>query len=245
LLAVGASVALYLANWIVDLGLPAHPGHAEIEWYFNPFGWQLVFFTGFAISLRWLPVPGPSRALTFVAITIVVTAIPVSHWWFFSEFGIEYPFHANLYPIFQGWRETLAPWWDKTDYGILRYVHFLALAYLAIQIVRGREHLMLSPYARPILVIGQQALPVFLLNLFIARLAGMVLDEIGRDQLTWALVNIAGLMMIVGFAYTVSWIKSAPWKAAAERRAAREREAASRRHAGDEEYRGASLYPAE
>ncbi len=49
-LPVAASAALYAANWALDGGLPAHPKHPHIEWFFNPLGWQLLFLTGFALA---------------------------------------------------------------------------------------------------------------------------------------------------------------------------------------------------
>ena len=30
---------------------------SDRTWFFNPFGWQLVFFTGFALMAGWLPRP--------------------------------------------------------------------------------------------------------------------------------------------------------------------------------------------
>ena len=42
------------------LNFPAEPW-SERKWFFNPFGWQLVFFTGFAFMRGWIPAP-PVRA---------------------------------------------------------------------------------------------------------------------------------------------------------------------------------------
>ena len=40
----------------LHLGFPAEPW-SDRKWYFNPFGWQLVFFTGFALMRGWIPKP--------------------------------------------------------------------------------------------------------------------------------------------------------------------------------------------
>ncbi len=51
--------------------LPAEPW-SDREWYFNPFGWQLVFFTGFALMRGWIPAPPVSPVLTGLALAIVL-----------------------------------------------------------------------------------------------------------------------------------------------------------------------------
>ncbi len=147
--------------------------------------------------------PPPRAWLVVAAAVFVVASIPFAHW----------PTWTRI-PAYEEIHAVLAPWRNKTDYGLSRYVHFLCLAYLAIVFVRHREHLLEMRWARPVLKVGQQALPVFLLNLWLAQLAGMALDQMGRSAATAALVNLAGLACIVGFAYLVAWIKSEPWRAA-------------------------------
>ena len=70
---VAAFVAgLWLAtNW-GGLGLPAEPW-SNRQWFFNPFGWQLIFFTGFAFMRGWLPAP-PVRVWLLVAAGVIVLA---------------------------------------------------------------------------------------------------------------------------------------------------------------------------
>ena len=202
-----AAFLLYAANWILDGGLPAHPAHPHLEWFFNPLGWQILFFTGFALARGWIKAPPPHAGLVCAALLFVVISIPFAHW----------PTWTRI-PAYDAIHDVLKPWRNKTDYGLLRYVHFMCLAYLAIVFVRGREHLLELRWARPVLAVGQQALPVFLLNLWLAQLAGMALDMFGRTTGIFALVNLAGLACIVGFAYVVRWIKRSPWQTAQGRR---------------------------
>lgn len=112
----------------------------------------------------------------------------------------------------------------KTDFGLFRYVHFLALAYLAWAAVgpRGQRILPRSdgPLARvwaviltAILKVGQQSLAVFVFSMWYARLQGLMLDVIGREALTFLLVNVSGFCVLVGVAYLAAYIKSSPWKA--------------------------------
>jgi len=235
-LAMGFSVTVYCANWMLDGGLPAHPNHDHLEWFFNPFGWQLVFFTGFAISRGWLTPPGFNRYLMAASVIFVIAAAPISHWWFFVGYQDSLPFLSE-------WRDATLPWRVKTDYGILRFIHFLALAYIVINLVRGREHLLLHKVCHPIRTVGQQALPVFLLNMWLAQLGGMVLDQIGRDQVTWALVNLTGLAIVVLFAYLVTAIKAEWWRKVIDNRM--QGNAATERMASSRPATGSVLSPAE
>jgi hypothetical protein len=205
---VGA-FALWSANWMLDGGLPAHPKHPHLEWFFNPMGWQILFLTGFALSRGWVKAPPIKPSLIILALVFIVISVPFAHW----------PTWTRI-PGYEGIRDVLNPYRSKTDYGLLRYFHFLCLAYLAIAFVKGREHFLEANWAKPILKVGQQALPVFLLNMWLAQLAGMALDVGGRSVGFVSLVNVIGLACVVGFAYLVSWIKSSPWQAAAARRAA-------------------------
>ena len=211
--AMAFSVAVYLGVWIFDWKMPAE-WHSDREWFFNPFAWQLLFFTGFAFSMGWINAPKPNRWLVGFAAAFVLFTIPGAHW----------PTAQN-FELFREYRNLV---WDirvKTDFGILRYIHFLCLAYLAIVIVKGREHYLLQDWAKPIITVGQNSLAVFLLSMGLGRIAGMALDALGRNGFTFALVNLGGMAILIGFAYWCTMLKRQPWKQLAVDRA----EAAKRR----------------
>jgi len=100
----------------------------EREWFFNPFGWQLVFFTGFAFMAGWLPPPPVSRGLILGALAFLVLTSPIS-----SPRVLDFTYlvapglgawSSEIYPEIAAFRE-------KSEFGILRYIHFLCLAYVA------------------------------------------------------------------------------------------------------------------
>jgi hypothetical protein len=192
--------ALYVANGLYGWGVPAEP-FSDREWFFNPLAWQLLFFTGFGLSMGWIPAPPVSRPLLWIAGGFVAVTVPAAHWGFASQFE-----------TLRHLRELIWVWQDKTDFGLLRYLHFLALAYLAIALLKGREHLLLADWARPIVTVGRNSLPVFLLSMGLARLAGMVLDQVGRTPFSYAVVNLAGLAAVVAFAYWCTFLKRQPWR---------------------------------
>ena len=109
-------------------------------------------------------------------------------------------------------RAVIKPLIDKSSFGILRYVHFLALAYLC-WVAAGDKGDKLLPLgdgtlARVwekclaiILKVGQQSLAVFVVSMFTARLMGFVMDITGRATLTVLLVNLASAYILVATAY--------------------------------------------
>jgi len=226
---LGFCVALYTANALGGWGLPAEP-FSDRPWFFNPFGWQLLFFTGFGIAMGWIPVPPVRRPLLWLAGGFVALSVPAAHWGFASQFD-----------LLRALRELIWGWQDKTGFGLLRYLHFLALAYLAVALVKGREAALLAGWARPIVTVGRNSLPIFLLSMGLAQVAGMVLDQIGRSPLTAAIVNISGMAILVGFAYWCTLLKRQPWRRLEAEHAAR---ATANRNRVDAQY-PAGAAPAE
>ena len=206
LAAAGAFVAVLwlMANFGV-LSLPAEPW-SERQWFFNPFAWQLVFFTGFALMRGWIPAPPVRREYIIAAIVIAVITIPIA--WFRIR---------NQFPELKEFRADLRPFTTKTNFGILRYIHFLSIAYLAWVAagVGGRHLLSAGWWGRVVKVIqkvGQQSLAVFLVSIVAARALGMVLDVVGRDAIQVALVNGLGFAILIATAYLVAWFKGQPWR---------------------------------
>jgi hypothetical protein len=203
----------------LHLAFPAEPW-SDREWFFNPFGWQLIFFTGFAFMRGWLPKPPVTTPLVVVAAIIVLAMIPLSHVGMREIFG----------PLAPGIREDIINWrianqglFNKSDFGILRYVHFLSLAYLCwVAAGDGGARLRtagIGVLARAweallamILKVGQQSLAVFVFSMVFARLSGFVMDQIGRTTWNMTLANLVGFGALIVVAYTVSWFKSQPWR---------------------------------
>jgi len=200
-----AVFALLGCLWIMAnanmLNLPAEPW-SDRPWFFNPFGWQLVFFTGFAFIRGWIPAPPIDRRLMIAAAAFVAISVPLYHWPLASQFA-----------ILRDWNAALQPYMNKTNFGILRYVHFLSLAYLAYALAGEAGARLSGPLVDICRKVGQQALGVFLAGMTLSQLAGVTLNLMGRNVLTYALVNITGCALLVGVAYTVAWYKGVPWRA--------------------------------
>lgn len=202
---------LTAALGLPHLALPADPS-SDRTWFFNPFGWQLIFFTGFAFMRGWIPKPPVNGILIGIALVIVLANVPLSNIGV-RELGFDWA---------SDWRNTNSAWITKSDFGILRYVHFLALAYL-MWVLAGDKGNRIRASDGPIgriwgrilaiiLRVGQQSLAVFVVSMFTARLMGFAMDVMGRDVTMVLLVNFLGACVLICTAYVAGWFKSGPWK---------------------------------
>ena len=125
--ALGAA-ALALGERLQLLNPPASP-FGDRVWFFNPFAWQLIFFSGFALGMGWLRPPPVDRRLVLLAAGYVLLVVPFA--WFKIHQGLYLPAEWAVTGWIGAVREWSEPLWWKTWMGALRYAHFMALAYLA------------------------------------------------------------------------------------------------------------------
>ncbi|MBE3639547.1 OpgC family protein [Mangrovicoccus algicola] len=228
-LALAAVLAMWAAAQFGLFAFGAEPW-SERRWFFNPFGWQLIFFTGFAFMAGWLPRPPVRPALVWLAALVVIaTVIPAYHWGRLlpdipaAEMTGFQQARLWLHETTEPMRAAIAPLIFKSNFGLLRYVHFLALAYLAWVLAgdRGRRLLprgdgraarIWGAVLAAIMKVGQQSLAIFIFSMWYAQVQGVFLDQLGRSGWAYALVNVTGLLMLVAIAYGAGWFKSQPWK---------------------------------
>ncbi|MEM6588873.1 MAG: OpgC domain-containing protein [Pseudomonadota bacterium] len=211
LLVVAASVGVWLlGNW-GDVNFPAEPW-TERKWFFNPLGWQLIFYTGFAFMSGWFRPPPVDKRLFWAAVAIILIILPMAY----------FRIHREVEWIGE-WRTEYRYLFTKTDFGILRYIHFLAVAYVAWVLV-GPKGDNIQPRGdgigarvwtvilKWIMKVGQQSLAVFITSMYLARLLGALFDQVGRTHFTMLWVNALGFAIIIVIAYGAGWFKSQPWK---------------------------------
>ncbi|VDC24519.1 OpgC family protein [Pseudogemmobacter humi] len=205
-----ASLMLWLLGTSGSLWIPAEwwfVNGSTRPWFFNPFAWQLVFFTGFALMSGWLPAPPLRRDLVWLAVGILIATVPFA--WYVTIGRSEF---------LQTWRREWLPLYDKTGFGLLRYVHFLALAYLAWTLAgpagaRLKQFAAHWPRAAGMVIdIGKQSLAVFAVSMVLARVLGAVLKLLGPGWIVTPAINLTGLFLIWATARLVGWVKGQSWK---------------------------------
>lgn len=167
----------------------------QMMWFFNPFAWQLVFFTGFSFGMGWLKAPKLEKGWLFwLSVAILIVSVPLNFWAFTDRFPILTEMHNFLVASML-----------KTNLPLPHYVHFLASAYVTLVLVdpiRDRLHTV-----RPVIMVGQQALAAFMTSITAAWVLGMVLDHFGRGALAVTLANLAGFALLIGVAKLASIYK--------------------------------------
>ena len=112
---------------------------------------------------------------------------------------------------------------SKSDFGLLRYVQFLALAYVFWVLAGDKGNRLMAKGSHAlarlwqtimaiILKVGQQSLAVFVVSIFVARFNGFAMDMLGRDTGTSLAVNAFGCAMLILTAYVAGWFKTQPWR---------------------------------
>jgi hypothetical protein len=202
-LTLAISVALYALSWQYDLHLTAFP---DGFWSFNPFAWQLLFVFG-----AWCALGGVrqmSRILSspltlWIALAYLFAAFGVTMTWYFPVLNhLPHWLEQWIYPI------------DKTDFDVLRFAHFLALAVLAVRFVPAGWPGLKSPWLRPMILCGQYSLQIFCLGVALAFAGYFLLMESSAGIGLHFLVGIAGILIMSAVAWLFTWYKRTADKSA-------------------------------
>src|SRR5215831_9796169 len=193
------SVGLYILTLRYDLHLSTYP---EGFWSFNPYAWQLLFVFG-----TWCALGGGKRLspildsplIFWVAVAYLCAAFFVTLTWYFP------------------WLESFIPAWlarliypiNKTDFDVLRFAHFLALAVVALHFVPSGWAGLRSPWARPLILCGQYSLQVFALGVALSFAGYALLMELDAGVVLHVIVGAAGILILYGVARMFTWYKRA------------------------------------
>ena len=192
------SVALWLGVQRYDWAFPIYEGGET--WLFNPLGWQLIFVIGALCAsargedvpwLRWRPWLG------WVAAGWLLFALFITVSWRYPSLNeaIDGAIGRWLYPI------------DKTNFGISRLLHFLAVSYLVVRFVPEGSPVVKWRLADPVIRCGQHSLYIFCLSISLSFVAHFVLVQFGRGMAMQVLVLLGGLALMSGLAYVMHWFR--------------------------------------
>jgi hypothetical protein len=196
--ALGVSALLYALAVDLEWNFPAYPnGH----WAFNPFAWQLLFVFG-----AWCGVGG-SKQLIAVTRSLVTAALAIT-FLIFAFFVVLTWYVPGLELLIPRWLAELMYPIDKTNLGLLRFVHFLSLAVLTVRIVPRDWPRLRSWWFRPAILCGQHSLEIFCLGVFLSFAAHFAMIEIDPGVGTQIALSLLGIAVMVATAALISWYKS-------------------------------------
>src|SRR3984893_13399352 len=142
-----------------------------------------------------------------------LTAFPSGFWSFnpfaylFAAFGVTMTWY---FPQLNHLPDRLEQWIypiDKTDFDVLRFAHFLALAVLAVRFVPAGWPGLKSPWLRPMILCGQYSLQIFCLGVALAFAGYFLLMEISAGIGLHFLVGISGILIMSAVAWLFTWYK--------------------------------------
>ncbi len=200
---LAASVAVYAIARMEGWNLPRYaPGEV---WYFNPFGWQLLFVIGLVLgSLS----PGKRvflerrpavvrAALAFIAFAFVAAA----PWRVLP--GLE---DLSLLPA--SWH----PDPSKTDLSPWRLVNVLAQACVAAYFIPRSSPMSHTWPVQQVRRCGAHALEIYCLGTVLSLLAFCAFTVVGTDIGPQIAINAAGVAVMLAAAALIAWYRSKPWQ---------------------------------
>ena len=194
------SAVLYVLARIFDWNLPSFPGG---NWYFNPCAWQLLFVFGV-----WC---GLTRAAEIAAFLRSRTVLILAVAWIVFSFLIVMTWHVPLLEslIPKSLIHVIYPI-AKSDLDMFRLIHFLALAVVFVRYVPRDWPALRSKLLRPLILVGQNSLPIFCLGVFLSFAAHWFLVQIEGDIPAQILVSVAGMATMAAVAWLLNRFKALP-----------------------------------
>jgi hypothetical protein len=182
-LMLAASAGIYLAARAFSLNFPTWP--VEGTWWFNPIAWQLIFAIGIFAGRRFKRGGIGYDARLFAACLAVVAIAAVVRT---DAFGYASGRWQHVHDMLDC---------GKTDLGVARLVHFLALAYIVYH--SGLTGLMRRTRAfLPLCLMGRYGLPVFATGIVLSAMGEVIetrSEAFNNQVVLGAAIVVGGILM--------------------------------------------------
>jgi hypothetical protein len=197
LLCLGVSFIFYVVGqtWDLTSWSPAGSPH----WTFNPIAWQFLFTLGVVISSEITrtgkPLPRSKILIGMSAVVVVASAVMAAPW--------------TSIPALKDWTlidPDFVYSFDKSNLSPIRLIHFLALAYLAAVIVPIDAPLLKTRFARPLIRVGANSLPIFCLGTVLAILGQFTFQWFGFGWSIQLAVDSVGFVTMLLTASMLSFL---------------------------------------
>ena len=191
-LALALAAAVYAAANLLALNFPSFPyGY----WYFNPLAWQFLFVLGAWCGLGAADWVWPLLRSRLVLVLSAVYAV-------------------SVFVAFLAWNSlnlgALVPEWSlyafgKTNLGVLRLLHFLALAIVAAWLIPRDWPPLRWRVLRPLILCGQHSLEVFCLGVTLAFIGQVAVVGTPGSVANRFVVGVVGIAAMIGVSALLSW----------------------------------------
>ena len=194
-LALALAATAYAAANLFGLNFPSFP-HGY--WYFNPLAWQFLFVLG-----AWCGLGAADWVWSLVRSRLVLILAAI--------------YAVSVFVVFLAWNSlnlgALVPEWGlyafgKTNLGVLRLLHFLALAIVADWLIPRDWPPLTWRVLRPLILCGQHSLEVFCLGVTLAFAGQVAAVEAPGSAIIRVVVAVAGIAVMVGVSTLLSWYNS-------------------------------------
>jgi hypothetical protein len=189
-----ASLAVYVVVRFTGINLPAWTGEG---WFFNPLAWQLLFMIGAIMAYAPPTMPRLRWPLDLLAVAVLTAGLIVI--WVID-------IHPRILASMPAPVIRFVITEDKTGLHPFRLLSILSLAWLTVRVVPFHAGWLRSRLAAPLVLIGQNSLPVFCSGIFLGFLArlGLEADEGFAMQVA---VNVLGALAMVAVGGLAAWYR--------------------------------------
>jgi hypothetical protein len=176
------------------INLPAWTGEG---WYFNPLAWQFLFMIGAILAYAPPAMPQRRWPIDLLAVLVLLAGIIVI-WVIDIHPAILARMPASVI------RFIITE--DKTGLHPFRLLSILSLAWLVVRLVPPSANWLHSRVAAPLVLMGQNSLPVFCFGIFFGFIARLGLEADDRLPMQVA-VNLLGALAMVAVGGLAAWYR--------------------------------------
>jgi hypothetical protein len=193
-----ASVVVYALTCHFDWNLAGYPDGKF--WFFNPLAWQVVFYSGAVMAVTAPRLVWMDRwrwPVSILAFLYLCFAAFIALSWHYNSLERLIPewVARQIYPI------------DKTNVDILRFLHFLAIAWFVRLAIPPHAAFLRWRLFEPLRRCGEHSLQIFCVGTFLALSAEIVNAQFDESLLSQLFVSIAGIVIMTAFAYAATWFR--------------------------------------
>ena len=189
------SAALYVITRLTGLNLSSWDDSGG--WYLNPFAWQLLFIVGAILAYAPPRMPRVRWPLDLLSALVLLLGIAII--WVIDN-------HPRILATMPSpvVRYLLSE--DKTGLHPLRLFSILALTWVVVRVVPRDAQWLQSRYAAPLVLLGQNSLPVFCFGIFFGFLARLGLEADDGAGMQF-MVNALGALTMLAVAALAAWYR--------------------------------------